>query len=130
MLIEAATLPPLAGRHDLAIVLAGDSQGPRFLSTPSSKTQIFQRKLAGRVRLVGHCADVPAALTLADLAVIASTEPEAFGRFAVEAEAMGVPVVATDLGAASETVLAPPHALEEESAPAGWFRRAIQPRLP
>jgi glycosyltransferase involved in cell wall biosynthesis len=42
---------------------------------------------------------------LADVVVSASIEPEAFGRVAVEAQAMGRPVIATDLGAARETVV-------------------------
>jgi glycosyltransferase involved in cell wall biosynthesis len=70
------------------------------------------------VRLVGHCEDVPAALSLADAAAVASTEPEAFGRAAVEAQAMGVPVVVSDLGAAPETVLAPPDVAA--AARTGW----------
>jgi glycosyltransferase involved in cell wall biosynthesis len=60
--------------------------------------------LGGRVRLIDHCADMPAAYMLADVVVSASTEPEAFGRVAVEAQAMGRPVVASDHGGASETV--------------------------
>jgi len=58
-----------------------------------------------RVRLVGHCSDMPAALMLADVVVSASsTEPEAFGRVAVEAQAMGKPVVASAHGGSLETV--------------------------
>ena len=41
-----------------------------------------------------------AAYRLADVVVSASTDPEGFGRVAVEAQAMGVPVVATNHGAA------------------------------
>jgi glycosyltransferase involved in cell wall biosynthesis len=37
-----------------------------------------------------------------------STEPEAFGRAAVEAQAAGLPVIVSDHGAVRETVLAPP----------------------
>mgnify|MGYP001609351289 FL=1 len=48
---------------------------------------------------------MPAALKLADLIVSASTDAEAFGRVAVEAQAMGKPVVATDHGGSRETVL-------------------------
>ncbi len=61
--------------------------------------------IAGRVRFAGHCDDMPAALMLADVVVSASTDPEAFGRVPVEAQAMGRPVVATDHGGARETVL-------------------------
>lgn len=61
--------------------------------------------LADRVRLAGDCNDMPAALMLADVVVSTSLEPEAFGRAAVEAQAMGRPVLATDHGGARETVL-------------------------
>lgn len=67
---------------------------------------ISQEGLENRVRLVGHCEDMPAAMMLADVVVSASsTEPEAFGRIAVEAQAMGKPVIATAHGGSLETVL-------------------------
>jgi len=56
------------------------------------------------VRLVGPCDDMPAAYKLASVVVSASTDPEAFGRVAVEAQAMGRPVIATSHGGARETV--------------------------
>lgn len=62
--------------------------------------------LEQRVKFVGHCADMPAALLLADLVVSpASTEAEAFGRIAVEGAAMGKPVIASAHGGSLETVL-------------------------
>jgi glycosyltransferase involved in cell wall biosynthesis len=57
------------------------------------------------VRFVGSCADMPAAYALADLVVCPSTQPEPFGRTAVEAQAMGVPVIGADHGGARETVV-------------------------
>ena len=45
----------------------------------------------GRVRLVGHVEDIAAAYLAAHVTVVASTEPEAFGRTAIEAAAMGCP---------------------------------------
>ena len=51
---------------------------------------------------------MPAAFLAASVVAVPSTEPEAFGRSAVEAQAMGAPVVVSDLGAVPETVLAPP----------------------
>ena len=74
----------------------------------------FERELRGRIaalglqdvaRLVGHCDDMPAAYRLAGYAVSASLEPEAFGRVAVEAQAMGAPVIAAAHGGAMETVV-------------------------
>lgn len=68
------------------------------------ETRIAELGLGDRVRLCGHAEDMPAALLLADVAVHASTDPEAFGRTVVEAQAMARPVVASDLGAPRETV--------------------------
>lgn len=98
-------------------ILAGDPQG-REAYVAELNWRIANAGLGNRVRLVGHCADVAAALALADVAVVASIEPEAFGRAAVEAQAAGVPVVATNLGAVPETVLAPPDVADDERT--GW----------
>ena len=65
---------------------------------------IAARGLQGRVVPIDGCQDMAAAYRLADVVVSASTDPEGFGRVAVEAQAMGVPVVATNHGAALETV--------------------------
>lgn len=65
-----------------------------------------------QLRLVDHCADMPAAFGLATLMVSASTDPEGFGLVMAEAQAMGLPVVATRHGAALEVVL------EDQT---GWF---------
>ncbi|MBZ8133601.1 glycosyltransferase family 4 protein [Afifella sp. IM 167] len=115
VLIEAAAR--IAQKADFALVLAGDAQG-RESYRARLLAQTEGLGLSGRVFLPGHTDDVPAALALASLAVVASTEPEAFGRFAVEAQAMGVPTIVSDLGPARETVLAPPEADDEERS--GW----------
>jgi len=118
VLIEAAAQPPLARLENLVVILAGDAQG-RDDYRAGLEHLIAARGLAKRVRLVGHCEDAPAALALAGVAVVASTEPEAFGRTAMEAASMGAPVVATCLGATEETVLAPP--LVSASERTGWL---------
>jgi len=92
------------GRDALVCVLVGDDQGRNAYREELSRT-VQGRGLDGVVRIVGHCNDMPAAYMLADAVVSASTDPEAFGRVAVEGAAMGRPVVATDHGAAPETVL-------------------------
>lgn len=66
---------------------------------------IISKKLEKRVWLVGACSDMPAAYALADLVVIPSTGPEAFGRTSIEAQAMGKPVIATDDWGLSETIM-------------------------
>ncbi|OYY03051.1 MAG: hypothetical protein B7Y73_07695 [Acidocella sp. 35-58-6] len=61
--------------------------------------------VSGRLRMVGHTEDMPAALMLADIVVNASTDPEGFGRTVVEAQAMGRVVIATDHGGAGDTII-------------------------
>jgi glycosyltransferase involved in cell wall biosynthesis len=60
--------------------------------------------IGNRVRIIGQVEDIPAALMLSDVVVHASTQAEAFGRVVIEAQAMGRPVIATNLGGPSETV--------------------------
>lgn len=116
--IEAMSVLKAAGLREPIAILAGDAQG-RDGYVGELKRMIAERDLDDQVRLVGHCADVPAALALADAAVVASMgTPEAFGRAAVEAQAARVPVVVSDLGAAKETVLAPPEVSDAQRT--GW----------
>ncbi|WP_308721204.1 glycosyltransferase family 4 protein [Komagataeibacter xylinus] len=60
--------------------------------------------IAANLRFAGHCADMPAAMMLADMIVVPSRRPEPFGRVVVEAQAMGRPVIVAAHGAALETV--------------------------
>ncbi len=117
VLIAAAALLRDGGDTDTAFVLAGDPQG-RDGYVRELDQLIAESRLQGRVRRVGHCADMPAAMLAASVVAVPSTEPEAFGRVAVEAQAMGVPVVVSDLGAVPETVLAPPQTGPAERT--GW----------
>ncbi|MCB8821739.1 glycosyltransferase family 4 protein [Microvirga rosea] len=117
VLIEAAAKLRDAGLADVTYILAGDPQG-RDSYVKELDGLIESRKLTGIVRRVGHCTDMPAAFLAASVVTVPSTEPEAFGRSAVEAQAMGTPVVVSDLGAVPETVLSPPSVLPQERT--GW----------
>lgn len=113
--IRALTVLKARGRLEgVRAVLAGDAQG-RDAYVAELKGLIAAGGLTGQVHIVGHVVDMPAALALSAVAVSASIEPEAFGRVATEAQAMGVPVIATDLGAARETVITEP-----DTARTGW----------
>lgn len=92
---------------DVIFVLAGDAQG-RSAYRASLLKQAEEAGLAGHVRLVGHEDDMAAAFRASHVAVVASVEPEAFGRAATEAQVMATPVIATDIGAPPETVLGRP----------------------
>jgi glycosyltransferase involved in cell wall biosynthesis len=103
---------------DAVLILAGDDQGRSDYSN-ELRSQAAGLGLGNAVRLVGHVADIPAALAAAHVSVIASTEPEAFGRSVTEAACMGTPAIATDLGAPPETML--PHPRVPLSNATGWI---------
>ncbi len=104
VLIDA--LGQLRGQEnpDFLGILAGDAQG-RTDYENELRARISDLDLTDCVKIVGHCTDMAAAYCAADLVISASTEPEAFGRIAIEAQAMGRPVIVTDHGGARETVL-------------------------
>jgi glycosyltransferase involved in cell wall biosynthesis len=117
--IEAARLLEAEGRlGDSLVVLAGDAQG-RTAYRQQLESEVAAAGLERKIILPGHVDDIPAALAMAHLAVVASIEPEAFGRVATEAQAMGCPVIATDIGAPPETVAAVPTVTSAEMT--GWL---------
>jgi glycosyltransferase involved in cell wall biosynthesis len=101
--IAAAARLKEQGVDDFLLILAGDSQG-RLNYLGELEAAIRTKHLEDNVHIVGHCADMPAAYLLCDLAIAPSLDPEAFGRTAVEPQIMGRPVIAADHGATRETV--------------------------
>ena len=91
-------------RDGMRCLLVGDDQG-RERYRRALQDDIDRRRVADTAHIFGHCQDMPAAYMLADVVVSTSVEAEAFGRVIAEAQAMGRPVIATDHGAARETVI-------------------------
>jgi glycosyltransferase involved in cell wall biosynthesis len=119
VVIEAAAL--LSHRRaldDTVFILAGDAQR-RSAYRAALAAQIHSAGLDERVRIVGHEDDMAAAFRAAHVAVVASVEPEAFGRAATEAQVMATPVIATDIGAPPETVLGRPGVSAHRAT--GWL---------
>jgi glycosyltransferase involved in cell wall biosynthesis len=95
VLVQAlARLPGVIG------VLAGGGDG----QAQALRAQADALGLGPRLVLAGHVEAMDLALAAADVVVHASTEPEAFGRTVIEAQAMARPVIAADLGGPRETV--------------------------
>jgi glycosyltransferase involved in cell wall biosynthesis len=104
LMIDAVSrLLEQGGASDLLVLMAGDDQG-RHGYRAELERLIDTAGLSENIRLVGHVDDMAAAYRLADLAAAPSLEPEAFGRTAVEPQAMERPVLAADHGAVRETV--------------------------
>lgn len=88
----------------LVLVMVGDAQG-RGGFVSELESEIATLGIVEATRIGGHCEDMPAALMASDIVLAPSLRPEAFGRTAAEAAAMGRPVIAADHGGARETVI-------------------------
>ena len=85
-------------------VLLGSDQGRKVYS--KKLLNLVQRySLSKKVKFISHCREMPLAYSLADVVVSASIEPEAFGRVAVETQAMAKPIIASNIGGSKETIL-------------------------
>jgi glycosyltransferase involved in cell wall biosynthesis len=102
LLIEAAARIEARQPGRLRLILVGAVDDSAYHS--ELQRLAFAQGLGNLVSLVGHVEDMPAALMLADLAVFPSIRAEAFGRGAIEAQAMQRPVIASDLGGMAETI--------------------------
>lgn len=92
------------GRTDIRCLIVGSDQG-RTGYRRELEAQVEKLKLDAIVHITDHCDDMAAAYKLSDVVVSASIEPEGFGRTVVEAQALGRPVIATSIGATTETIV-------------------------
>ena len=85
-------------------IMLGSDQG-RTVYKKKLINLVERYSLSKKVKFINHCKEMPLAYSLADAVVSASIEPEAFGRVAVEAQSMGKPIIASDIGGSKETIL-------------------------
>ena len=87
------------------LILVGDPQGREaYVNALKSAAELHRPDHKGVV-FAPHTKNMPALLMAADIVLAPSTEPEAFGRIAAEAQAMNRPIITTDHGGSLETVL-------------------------
>ena len=85
-------------------IILGSDQGRKVYSKKLSN--LVQRySLNKKIKFIQHCNEMPLAYSLADVVVSASIEPEAFGRVSVEAQSMGKPIIASNIGGSKETII-------------------------
>ena len=107
------------------------SAGVKFIIDCDELSGAFPREIdaaIGKARLQhlmrrGEIGDRPAALLAASAVVALPANPEMFASLALEAQAMGAPVIVPAVGAAAETVLALPEV--DRSARTGWRAPAL-----
>ncbi|MGY9051624.1 MAG: glycosyltransferase [Alphaproteobacteria bacterium] len=71
------------------------------------KSLIRDLKLEEEVLFTGHTNNIENMLYIADVVLSVSVKPEAFGRIIAEAQSMGKPVIATDIGPVREILSIP-----------------------
>ena len=116
--IEAASRLKREGALVSAVIIfAGDAPGKAGYRQELLDL-IARNGLGDKIRLVGHCHDMPAAFLASYVALVPSLVAETFGRTSVEAQAMGCPVIVSNLGALPETIVSP----EQDAARfTGWL---------
>ena len=94
LLIEA--LSKLKSK-DFYCLIVGSDQG-RVHYTNELKEMVNKYNLGANVQFIDHSFDIPAILMLSDVVLSTAIEPEAFGRAAIEGQAMGKIVLASNIG--------------------------------
>ena len=85
-------------------IMLGSDQG-RTVYKKKLINLVERYNLNKKIKFISHCKEMPLAYSLADVVVSASVEPEAFGRVAVEAQSMGKPIIASNIGGSKETII-------------------------
>jgi glycosyltransferase involved in cell wall biosynthesis len=105
LLIEALAQIQQAGRLGrLHALLVGGTLPGKEAMVDELKSKIEAGQLAARVRILPFTEDIFTVWKAADIAVVPSTEPEAFGLVAIEAMAAGRPVAAAAHGGLLDVV--------------------------
>ncbi len=103
--IEAINLVNVElGYEAFYAVILGSDQG-RDLYKKKLVRLSEQYRLSKQIRFIDHCKDMALAYKVSDIVVSASTEPEAFGRVAVEAQSMEKLIIASNIGGSNETII-------------------------
>lgn len=82
----------------LKVLIIGDAPKDKIKYKEELELLVRRLGLGQNVEFMGYQEDIPKILARLDVLVSATVTPEAFGRVIIEAQAAGVPVVATKVG--------------------------------
>ena len=85
-------------------IILGSDQGRKIFKKKIQRL-VEQYRLINDVIFIENCKNMPLAYKISDIVVSCSIEPEAFGRVAVEAQAMEKAIVASNIGGSKETII-------------------------
>ena len=86
------------------VIILGSDQGRKIYKKKIQRL-IEQYRLIQDIVFIDNCEKMPLAYKIANIVINCSIEPEAFGRVAVEAQAMEKVIVASDIGGSKETII-------------------------
>ncbi|MDA9709747.1 glycosyltransferase family 4 protein [Candidatus Pelagibacter sp.] len=105
MFIEALNLINIElGYEAFYAVILGSEQG-RDLYKKKLVRLSEQFRMTKQLKFIDNCKNMALAYKISDIIVSASIEPEAFGRVAVEAQAMQKIIIASNIGGSNETII-------------------------
>jgi glycosyltransferase involved in cell wall biosynthesis len=86
------------------VIILGSDQGRKIYKKKIQRL-VEQHRLVQDILFIDNCENMPLAYKISDIVTNCSIEPEAFGRVAVEAQAMKKVIVASDIGGSRETII-------------------------
>ncbi|MBL6840931.1 MAG: glycosyltransferase family 4 protein [Pelagibacterales bacterium] len=89
--------------NDFELIFVGPADNLKLKNNLLQK--ISELKLENCVKFVGPSKEMNLVYSLADIVLSCSTDPEAFGRIPVEAQAMGKVIIASNHGGHTETII-------------------------
>lgn len=89
---------------DFYCLIVGSDQG-RVHYTNELKELVKKYNLGGKVEFIEHSFDIPALLMISDVVLSTAIKPEAFGRAAIEGQAMGKIVLASNIGGSLDNTI-------------------------
>ena len=103
--IEAINLINIEiGYEAFYAVILGSDQGRELYKKKLIRLS-EQYRMSKQIRFIDNCKNMALAYKVSDIIVSASNEPEAFGRVSVEAQSMGKPIIASNIGGSNETII-------------------------
>ena len=101
--IEAMTYLREKSSKDFVLLLVGPTDNLKLKNNLLRK--INELKLENIVKFIGPSKEMDLVYSTADIVLSCSTDPEAFGRIPVEAQAMGKVIIASNHGGHRETII-------------------------
>ena len=101
--IEAMTYLRERSSKDFVLLLVGPTDNLKLKN--NLLREINELKLENIVKFIGPSKEMDLVYSTADIVLSCSTDPEAFGRIPVEAQAMGKVIIASNHGGHRETII-------------------------